>query len=163
MGLALDAKGEPTTDPKTALEAMSLLPLGSGPETGSYKGFGLALAIDVLSGILSGGSFGRHVGGSGSHRDVADVSHFFLAIRVKAFSPWVKFRNRLQDMTRQITGVKAKGAPRVYYPGEAEYAIEQERRATGIPIDRDVASELEGLARRFDILDAWEHVVEGKK
>jgi LDH2 family malate/lactate/ureidoglycolate dehydrogenase len=163
LGLALDAAGEPTTDPKAALEAMMLLPLGSRPETGSYKGFGLALTIDVLSGILSGGSFGRDLGGDGSQRGVADISHFFIAIRVKAFSPWVKFRNRLQDMTRQIVGTKAKGAPRVYYPGEAEYAIEQERRAMGIPLDDDVAAELEGLARRFDILDAWTHVVEGKK
>jgi hypothetical protein len=33
----------------------------------------------------------------------------------------------------------------------------------GIPLDAGVASELEGLARRLDMREAWEHLVEGKK
>ena len=64
---------------------------------------------------------------------------------------------------RAQTSAHAEGAPRVYYPGEAEYAIDQERRASGIPIDSEVAAELEGLARRLDIHDTWEHLIEGKK
>lgn len=163
-GLALDSSGEPTKIPRTALEAMMLLPLGSNPETGSYKGYGLALGIDALAGVLSGGSFGRELAGAeGRHPAVAGIGHFFLVIRLRAFSPWVKFRNRFKDMLRQVTTAPAKGAPRIYYPGEAEFAIEQERRATGIPLDRGVATELEGLARRLDMRDAWDHLVEGKK
>jgi LDH2 family malate/lactate/ureidoglycolate dehydrogenase len=75
----------------------------------------------------------------------------------------VKFRNRFKEMLHQLTTAPAVGAPRIYYPGEAEFAIEQERRATGIPLDRGVASELEGLARRLDMRDAWDHLAEGKK
>jgi LDH2 family malate/lactate/ureidoglycolate dehydrogenase len=163
-GLALDSSGEPVKSPKTALEAMMLLPLGSKPETGSYKGYGLALAVDVLAGVLAGGSFGRELAGAeGKHPGVAGIGHFFLVIRLRAFSPWVKFRNRFKDMLRQLATAPSKGAPRIYYPGEAEFAIEQERRATGIPLDPGRASELEGLARRLDMRDAWEHLVEGKK
>jgi LDH2 family malate/lactate/ureidoglycolate dehydrogenase len=163
-GLALDSSGEPVKSPKTALEAMMLLPLGSKPETGSYKGYGLALAVDVLAGVLSGGSFGKELAGAeGKHPGVAGIGHFFLVIRLRAFSPWVKFRNRLKDMLRQLATAPSKGAPRIYYPGEAEYAIEQERRATGIPLDPGRAAELEGLARRLDMRDAWDHLVEGKK
>jgi LDH2 family malate/lactate/ureidoglycolate dehydrogenase len=163
-GLALDGSGEPTRSPKTALEAMMLLPLGSKADTGSYKGYGLALAIDALAGALSGAGFGRELAGAeGRHPAVAGIGHFFLVIRLRAFSPWVKFRNRFKDMLRLVTTSPAKGAPRIYYPGEAEFAIEQERRATGIPLDKGVASELEGLARRLDMRDAWEHLVEGKK
>jgi LDH2 family malate/lactate/ureidoglycolate dehydrogenase len=163
-GLALDAKGEHTSDPKAALAAMALLPLGSRPETGSHKGFGLALAIDVLAGVLPGGSFGRHLAGAdGPHPAVAGIGHFFIAMRLRAFSPWVKFRNRIKDMMRELVTAPSSGAPRIYYPGEAEFAIEQERRATGIPLDPDVASELEGLARRLDVHDLWTHVLEGKK
>lgn len=164
LGLALDESGAPTDDPETALEAMKLLPLGGRPETGSHKGYGLALAADILSGVLPGGAFGRHLGGTeGTHQDVAGLGHFFIVIRLRAFSPWVKFRNRIKDMMRQLTGTPATDAPRVYYPGEAEFALDQERRAMGIPLDRDVASELEGLSRRLDIRDAWEHLIEGKK
>jgi LDH2 family malate/lactate/ureidoglycolate dehydrogenase len=163
-GLALDSSGEATRSPKTALEAMMLLPLGSRADTGSYNGWGLALAIDALAGALSGASFGRELAGAeGKHPGVAGIGHFFLAIRLRAFSPWVKFRNRFKEMLRQVTSAPAAGAPRIYYPGEAEFAIEQERRATGIPLDKGVASELEGLARRLDMRDAWEHLVEGKK
>jgi L-2-hydroxycarboxylate dehydrogenase (NAD+) len=164
LGVALDESGAPTDDPKAALEAMKLLPLGGGPETGSHKGYGLALVADILSGVLPGGAFGRHLGGTdGTHQDVAGLGHFILVVRLRAFSPWVKFRNRFKDMMRQLTGTPAEGAPRVYYPGEAEFALDQERRAMGIPLDPDVASELEGLSRRLDIRDAWEHLIEGKK
>jgi LDH2 family malate/lactate/ureidoglycolate dehydrogenase len=164
IGLALDAAGEPTRTPRTALESMMLLPLGSRAETASYKGYGLGLAIDALSGVLSGGAFGRELAEEdGTRPAVAGIGHFFLVIRLRAFTPWVKFRNRFKDMLRQVTTSPAKGAPRVYYPGEAEFAIEQERRATGIPLDRGVASDLEGLARRLDMRDAWDHLIEGKK
>lgn len=163
-GVALDASGKVTEDPRAALEAMRLLPLGGVPETGSHKGFGLALAIDVLCGVVSGGVFGRHLAGAeGKHQDIAGIGHFFVAMRLRAFGPWVKFRNRIKDMVRELTKAPAQGAPRIYYPGEAEFEIEQERRATGIPIVPAVASELAGLARQLDLHDTWEHVVEGRK
>mgnify|MGYP000846967008 CR=1 FL=1 len=69
----------------------------------------------------------------------------------------------IKDMMRDLIGTTAKGAPRVYYPGESELAIEQERRATGVPIEKSVAVELEGLARRLDMHDAWKHLVEDRK
>lgn len=163
-GLALDGSGAPTVDAKSALEAMHLLPLGASPERGSYKGFGLSLAIDILSGVLPGGNFGRHLSGSeDTHQVAAGIGHFVIAIRLRAFSPWIRFRNGIKDMMRELTGTPAKGAPRVYYPGESELAIEQERRATGIPIEKDVAAELQGLARSLDIHEAWKHLVEGRK
>jgi len=163
-GLALDRAGEPTEDPREALEAMRLLPLGGRPETGSHKGYGMALAIDILSGALSGGAFGRHLAeADGTHQAAAGIGHFFIVLRLRAFGPWVRFRNAVKDMMRELTGVEAVGAPRVYYPGEEEFAIDRERRASGIPIDGETASALEGLAHELDIHDAWEHLVEGRK
>lgn len=163
-GMALDASGRMTDDPRAALDAMRLLPLGGVPETGSHKGFGLALAIDILCGVVSGGAFGRQLSGAeGRHPDIAGIGHFFFAVRLRAFGPWIKFRNRIKDLLQQLTGAPAEGAPRIFYPGEAEFDIEQERRATGIPIPPPVAAELDGLARQLDIHDAWEHVVEGRK
>jgi L-2-hydroxycarboxylate dehydrogenase (NAD+) len=164
FGLAVDESGKPTDEPRKALDAMRLLPLGSRPETGSHKGYGLALAIDILTGVLSGGAFGQQLASAeGKHQGVAGIGHFVLVIRLKAFTPWIRFRNRIKDMMHQLTSAPAEGAPRIYYPGESEFAIEQERRATGIPLDSNVASELEGLAKHLDILDSWKHLVEGKK
>lgn len=162
--LALDANGRPTEDPRVALDAMRLLPLGGRPETSSHKGYGLALALDALCGVLAGGSFGRHLAESdGTRPTVTDLGHFVLALRVESFAPWVEYRNRIKVMLGELTRTPAREAPRVYYPGEPELEIEGERRANGIPIDAATASELEALSRRLDIHDVWEHLVEGKK
>lgn len=163
-GLALDGNGKPTEDPKAALEARRFLPLGSSPETGSHKGFGLALAIDVLAGVLAGAGFGSKLAGAEAARpEVAGIGHFVLAVRVRAFGPWVRFRNQMKEMMQELVKNPAAGAPRVYYPGEAEAEIEEDRRKNGIPIDPEAAEELEGLAKHLDIRDAWEHLVEGRK
>ena len=53
-GWALDATGSPTDDPSAAMKG-TLLPIG-GP-----KGYGMALFIDLLSGMLSGSKYGREV------------------------------------------------------------------------------------------------------
>src|SRR5207253_10832077 len=52
-GWAVDAEGRPTTDATAALSGL-LAPVGG------YKGYGLSLAIDLLSGILTGANYGRH-------------------------------------------------------------------------------------------------------
>ena len=157
-GLALNANGFSTDDPKVALENLRLLPLGSHPKTGSHKGYGLALAIQILCDVVASGATTQ-----GAQRDVAGVGHFFIAIRLRAFGPWIKFRNKIKELIDHLKTSPSTGAPQIYYPGEAEFDIEQERRATGIPLDFKTQSELSGLAKQLDIKDSWEHLIEGRK
>ncbi len=49
LGWAVDADGDPTTDPNAALE-------GSMVSTGGYKGFGLGLLVELLAAGLTGGN-----------------------------------------------------------------------------------------------------------
>ena len=51
-GWAVDAEGQPTTDPEAAMGGR-LLPLGG------EKGFALALLVEVLSGVLADAAVGR--------------------------------------------------------------------------------------------------------
>lgn len=51
---ALGPDGKVTTDPNVALETAALLPLGGLEETAGYKGYGLALAVEILCGIMAG-------------------------------------------------------------------------------------------------------------
>ena len=164
-GWALDSQGRPTTDPRVALEALRFLPLGSRPETAAHKGFGLGLAIDILCGVLSGGNFGQELSGAeGPRPGVAKNGHVLAAIKIGAYGPWVQFRNRIDVLLRKITSSKgSKDSPSVYYPGEPEFEMEQERRATGIPIPPDGSTRLQGLAKGLDLRDAWEHLLEGRK
>ncbi|XP_076109012.1 putative oxidoreductase YjmC [Mytilus galloprovincialis] len=43
-----------------------VFPVGGREETGGYKGFGLAMMIDILSGVLSGAEFGANCKGAGN-------------------------------------------------------------------------------------------------
>src|SRR5947199_8041875 len=56
-GWLVDKDGQPSTNPRDLWTGGSVLPLGSTPELGSYKGYGLAIAVDVLAGVLSGAGY----------------------------------------------------------------------------------------------------------
>ena len=51
---AVDGRGQVTSDPVEAMREGAGLPLGGEEETGGYKGYGLALMVEVLCGVMSG-------------------------------------------------------------------------------------------------------------
>lgn len=133
LGWALDAGGQPTTDPVAARQG-TLLPVG-GP-----KGYGLALALDVLAGVLSGGRFGARLGMRGS-------SQLFQALHIERFLPYDEFLSRMDQLVAQLhAATPAEGFTRVLLPGEAEHELRQVRLQNGLPIDRPVIDELNALA-----------------
>jgi hypothetical protein len=58
---AADKAGHPTNDPKDVLGGGGLLYLGGEEETGGYKGYGLALMVELFTGILSGADYGANI------------------------------------------------------------------------------------------------------
>ena len=54
VGWALDEKAEATQDPRAAQKARRLLPLGGSRDSGSHKGYGLAVLVEILCGVLTG-------------------------------------------------------------------------------------------------------------
>jgi LDH2 family malate/lactate/ureidoglycolate dehydrogenase len=135
---ATDAQGRPTTDPEAAIAGL-LLPIGL------HKGYGLALMVDVLTGVLAGGGFGQRV--NGLYADVAvpnDVAHLFVALDVAAFAPPDAFAERLATLVAEVTGAdRAPGVERVYLPGE----LAAQRRAAaardGVTLDRSTLDALQ--------------------
>lgn len=146
LGWALDGEGNPTTDARLARELGSLLPV-AGP-----KGYGLAVMLDVLSGVLSGGRFGGGLGIGGS-------SHFCLALKVERFIAPEEFLDRMEALIDQLHGAAlAPGASRVYVAGEIEGEIRARRLAEGLPIEEPILAELERLAEGLGIANrpsAW--------
>ena len=63
QGWALDKDGQPTSDPEKALPSGGGcgMPLGGSEETSGYKGYGLALMVEIFCGIMSGSAWGPHV------------------------------------------------------------------------------------------------------
>jgi LDH2 family malate/lactate/ureidoglycolate dehydrogenase len=136
----LNKEGEPTTSAKEANEG-ALLPLGG------HKGFGLAMAIEVLTATLAGGPFGPHVGELYNNPTrTQGVGHFFGAIRIDRFRPAAEFKADMDAMIREVKAEPlAKGFSKIMVAGEPEYLTEQERREKGVPLSDAVVSDLTKL------------------
>ncbi|MFC3518668.1 Ldh family oxidoreductase [Streptomonospora nanhaiensis] len=151
LGWALDAEGRPTTDSGAAL-AGTVLPLG-GP-----KGSGLALLVDVLSGLLSGAHYGPHIPQLYNNPDRPQgLGHFFLALAPGVFAPPEEFTARVAALADELAALPAaEGHRRVYLPGEPEAERAEHRRAHGIPLSPEVRAELRATAGALGLpADSW--------
>lgn len=116
LSWAVKADGSPTSDPNEAINGM-LLP-SAGP-----KGFGLALMIDLMCGLLSGGAMGSAVQPLYGDASVPyDCSHIFIAIDLAHFGEPAVLRAMAGAAARGIrNGQRAPGIERLYTPGEPEW------------------------------------------
>ncbi len=151
-GWAVDSNGVPTGDPRAALEG-ALLPLGGfGTQGGGHKGYGLGLLVDILCGVLSGGSFGPDLGLPSADDKRGAVSHWFAAMRVEAMRNVDEFK---RDMDRELRAFKhsarAPDQPRIYTAGEIEDERARRHRAHGVPLHVSVWRELQALACELDV------------
>jgi L-2-hydroxycarboxylate dehydrogenase (NAD+) len=151
-GLAIDRDGYPTTDPDAALEG-SLLPLGGLEATGGYKGYGLALVVDLLTGVLGGATFGPHIIGLFSGEAPSDLGQSFWAIDPDAFGEPGAFSERLAGYLEELTHAElAPGAPgRVLVHGEPEAEAERRAAERGIVMDARHHESLVALGERLGV------------
>jgi ureidoglycolate dehydrogenase (NAD+) len=145
-GWALDQDGRPTTDPLAAL-AGALLPAG-GP-----KGSGLALAVDILAGLLTGARSGPEIAPLYDELDRAQqLGHLCVAVAVEAFVPRAEFAARMDALIRAVRALPpAAGTERVYLPGEIEHLRAAEYAAAGIPLPPHVVAEVEKVAAALGV------------
>ena len=144
-GWALDENLQPTTDAKVAYEIRNWLPLGGTREQGGHKGYGLALAVDILCGVLSGHGYDAII-------PPHTLSHFIMAIDIAGFRPVEEFKAMMDEMIDAYhNSPKAPGYDRIYIAGEPEWEIYTERTQRGIPIHKEVLQWLTGLASEMDI------------
>jgi LDH2 family malate/lactate/ureidoglycolate dehydrogenase len=141
-GWAADDQGRPTTD--TAAASVRHLQWFGG-----HKGFGLALFVELLSGVLAGNSFGTtERTASPLHGDVRVAKGFVLiAIDPARFLPVDEFRASVDTLIREIReGERAPGVDRIWLPGEPEHERRAQRTRDGIPLAPQLVSELQRLA-----------------
>jgi LDH2 family malate/lactate/ureidoglycolate dehydrogenase len=140
---ATDTHGTPTTDPTAAIAGL-LLP------TGGPKGYGLALVVDVLTGVLGGGAFGNGV--KGLYADVSvpnDCAHFFLALDPDLFGSVDEFRSRTEALAAQVrASALAPGVQAVLLPGQRGAENAARARATGVTVPGSVCEGLQRTAER---------------
>ncbi len=151
-GWVIDSEGEPLTDPDGILKRLgegraALLPLGGAGEAyAGYKGYGLAVMVEILSAALSGGPFMKDLSGFGPDGAARPymLGHFFLAIDIAHFLPLDEFRRIAGSMLRALQDShKAPGEERIYVAGEKEHEYERQCRELGIPVNENLKAELQ--------------------
>jgi LDH2 family malate/lactate/ureidoglycolate dehydrogenase len=154
---AVDTKGRITTDPVSLLDDTlyrrggGLLPIGGEGETaGGYKGYGLAVMVDILTALCSGGTFGADV--QDSEITAARVCHFFMALRIDLFRPPEDFKKDMSQMLNALSALPpVEGAERVYYAGLKEHEAEKRADVEGVRLEDGVWETLKGIAGELHV------------
>jgi uncharacterized oxidoreductase len=131
-GWILDAEGRPTVDPAEFMKGGALLPLG-------YKGYGLAVAFDILAGVLSGGGLGFEMGRLTNNT-------FIIAIDIARFLAMEEFKRKVDQLVKKLKEAPpARGFNEILLPGEPEERSMEKRLREGIYIEDDTWRALQEL------------------
>lgn len=144
---ALDKEGMPTDDPDRAADGGLIQPAGG------YKGYGLSLLMDILTGVLCGSAFSVHV--KSVYQDLsnpAGCAHIFAAVRVDTFMPRDQFGRRVDELVDLMQSCpRAPSVERIYVPGEIEDDTQRLRLASGIPLNPVLRDELAALGKKLGV------------
>jgi len=144
---AIDAEGNPTTDPKAALEGF-ILPMAG------HKGYVMGVMIDILSGVLSGSQFLDKVHGPYDPVNRSGAGHFMVALNVQAFQPLTDFYQRIDEYISSLKDVPlAAGHSQVFYPGEMEKLADAENRVRGLILPEDTLTDVIRVANEAGLDD----------
>ena len=144
-GWAVDSQGVPTTDTDAAIRGMPM-PLGG------YKGSGLAMMVELLCGVLSGGAMSVEVGGIRVEGKPTRTSQTFVAIDAGRFMPAGEFHRRVEWLVNTVkSAAPATGYDEVMVAGDPEWRAEAERRQSGIPLGQGTWDCLVETAARLGV------------
>jgi LDH2 family malate/lactate/ureidoglycolate dehydrogenase len=134
---------------------------GIGEVLGGYKGYGYAMAIELLSAVLQDGWYGKKLNGKDDEGNNIPyhLGHFFIAIDTNHFLGEELARKKAGDIARSIrNSTKAPGCDRIYTAGEKEYDIWKERENSGVPINEAVQHEINDVRDKLglDYVFPWE-------
>ena len=145
LGWALDEQGKPTDNPGKAMHG-TVLPI-AGP-----KGYGLAVIVDVLAGVLSGSAYGRAINNIVADKKPENIGHFLLAVDPNRFMPIDTFKERMDDYIAEIkSSSKAHGTKQIFLPGEIEFMKAEKHQKSGIPLDEKLVENLSKLAQELNV------------
>jgi L-2-hydroxycarboxylate dehydrogenase (NAD+) len=111
---ALDADGNPTDDPVKAVNGV--LTAMAGP-----KGYGLAVAVEILAGVLSGGGITGEVNSVHKNpRTGMNSGAFGILIDISAFMSGGEYLERMTRLIGEIKSAKPRPGGSIYLPSEIE-------------------------------------------
>jgi ureidoglycolate dehydrogenase (NAD+) len=143
-GWGVDERGEPTTDPALVKSA--------GP-LGGYKGYGLALMVEVLCGVLAGAGVREGVGDLyGGETAPQDTGHFHLAIDPERTVGRDRFAAVLEGLLGELRAIPpGPGFDEVLVPGDPEERARAERERSGVPVEPALWGTLRALSQELGV------------
>ena len=152
-GWVVDDKGQPVTDPEEAFKYVferpegGITPLGGPKEAGGHKGYGLAVMVHILGGVLAGASFSPLRNKTQKPSDPHNLGHFFMALDPRAFRGAGEFEDDLDQVIDTLHAAKrADPAQPVLVAGDPEMATRAERLRDGVPVPDDLLVQLRAVA-----------------
>jgi LDH2 family malate/lactate/ureidoglycolate dehydrogenase len=141
-GCYTDSEGRPTVNPQDVLDGGCLLPFAG------HKGYGIAVAIELLTGMLADAPLDHDIPHLYKRLAEPGANTFFMAaIRIDNFVDPKRFRRRMDEWIRLIRSTrKAEGIERIWLPGEKEFVTRHQRLSEGIPLNKEMVEELRLLA-----------------
>jgi LDH2 family malate/lactate/ureidoglycolate dehydrogenase len=140
-GLILDAGGRSSTRLDDFFAGGALLPAGG------HKGFAMGVMLEVLGGLLSGGSpacLPSYAGGNGT---------LLIAFHIARFQPLDGFIEQVEQFSATLKNTRpAEGFDEVLLPGEPEARARLQRREHGIPLPEPTWQELCDLAAQLGVM-----------
>lgn len=132
LGWALDADGQPTTDPEIAMK-------GSMAPSGGYKGVGVALMVEIMAAAMSGATLGMDASPfSGTKGGPPKTGQFFIAIDPGATSGGL-FAERLKALVDEM-----HDQPGVRVPGDGRRAARRRAAKQGVPVNPATLEKING-------------------
>ena len=157
-GWVLDGQGQPVTDAAAAWETVmkrpegGLTPVGGTAEMSSHKGYGLAMMVHILGGVLSGASFSPIRVRTQRPQDPDNLGHFFMALDPKAFREEGEFEADLDDAIDVLHATPAADpALPVLVAGDPEADSRERRLRDGIPMPPALADRLREVCERAGV------------
>jgi LDH2 family malate/lactate/ureidoglycolate dehydrogenase len=159
LGWIIDPDGEPTTAPEDFfVKRGALLPMEG------HKGYGLALMIEALTGVLSGAAVAGQVGNwIYSPETPTDTGFFLLVIDVGAGGPFGAFQDRLAGLCEQMASAPRAEGSRILVPGELEHEREMAAREHGLTLRDEIWSALEEVAAQLGLTEQLSAVAAGSR
>jgi LDH2 family malate/lactate/ureidoglycolate dehydrogenase len=118
------------------------------------KGYGLALMVEILGGVITMAGVSKGVGSMyGDFTRSGDSGHFFLALDVRRWMPMDQYFERIEALAGLLTESGAPGEVRI--PGEARWDRQAESRDHGVPVKDAVRSALDALAAGCGRTPPW--------
>jgi LDH2 family malate/lactate/ureidoglycolate dehydrogenase len=143
-GWGVDTGGRTTTDPA---EVYAGVPLGG------YKGYVLAVMVEVLCGILGGAGITHRIGDLyGGGTEPQDVGHFHLAIDPERTVGRERFAALLDGLLSELAAHPvAPGHQEVLRPGDPEQRTRAARERDGVPLPPGLHAGLRALSDELGV------------